>query len=432
MTRWSLQAVERAAPDAASLAAGRALAAPGPWSETGSTDALVWGRCQGSGATPYQVSVDLGGPAYRCTCPSRKFPCKHAIALLLLWVRGGGSITDVAEADPDTLSWARTRAGRTAEAATARPARPSDPAAKAKRLEERLRLMDGGVEDLSLWLTDLVRAGTVQAKRQPLSWWDAAAARLVDSQLPGLAERVRELGSAVNRRDDWADHLLGELGRLWTAARAWRRRHELDDRTLADLRTCVGWTVPTEEVRSADAVDDHWQVLGAHRSDDGRLQQQRTWLRAVGTGETVLVLDFAVRGAPLPVARLAGSVVDATVARYPGSWPRRALFATEPTLITTDHPLPPGGTLGQAFDTLAAAWADNPWAARVPVVLSEAALSATQVRDGTGSTVPLLPAEDPWRLAALTGGRPVTVCGELETGGFRPLAVDLDATGEAR
>jgi uncharacterized Zn finger protein len=27
------------------------------------------------------VSVDLSGPAFRCTCPSRKFPCKHGLAL---------------------------------------------------------------------------------------------------------------------------------------------------------------------------------------------------------------------------------------------------------------------------------------------------------------------------------------------------------------
>ena len=79
MPRWNLQAVEKAAPDASSLTAARKLAVPGPWSETGSTDTLVWGQCQGSGRTPYQVSIDLAGPAYRCSCPSRKFPCKHAL-----------------------------------------------------------------------------------------------------------------------------------------------------------------------------------------------------------------------------------------------------------------------------------------------------------------------------------------------------------------
>ena len=77
-----------AAPDAASLAAGRKLAVPGPWRETGCNDVLVWGQCQGSGKTPYQVSVDLTGPAYRCSCSSRKFPCKHALALLMLWSEG--------------------------------------------------------------------------------------------------------------------------------------------------------------------------------------------------------------------------------------------------------------------------------------------------------------------------------------------------------
>nr|WP_284288187.1 hypothetical protein [Angustibacter aerolatus] len=74
MPRWTPAAVERAAPDAASLAAARRLARPGPWSATGSTDTLVWGSCQGSGSTPYRVSVDLAGPAYRCSLPQPQAP----------------------------------------------------------------------------------------------------------------------------------------------------------------------------------------------------------------------------------------------------------------------------------------------------------------------------------------------------------------------
>ncbi|MBO9524323.1 MAG: SWIM zinc finger family protein [Nocardioidaceae bacterium] len=422
MSRWSLQAVEKIAPDAASLAAGRKLATPGPWSETGSTEALVWGKCQGSGKTPYQVSIDLNGPAYRCSCPSRKFPCKHAIALLLLWVRGDGSVADVAEGADFAREWAQTRAERAA-ASAARPAKEVDPAARAKRVEDRLARMDAGLEDFGLWLTDLVRAGTVAAKRHPYAWWDGVAARLVDAQLPGLAEQVRDLASEIHRRDDWADHLLGRLGLWWTATRAWQRRAELDERTLADLRVCLGWATATEDVRTADAVPGRWQVLGAHRSDDGRLQQQRTWLREVESGEIVVVLDFAAGANPLPAARLVGSVLDTTVARYPGSWPRRALFATEPALAGTDATLPAGTSLRAALDVRAATWAENPWAARVPVLLADAVLSSTHLHDATGAAVPLLPAESPWTLIALTGSRPTTVFGELEETGFRPLAV---------
>ncbi len=45
------------------------------------------GLCAGSGKDPYQTVVDLG-PRYQCSCPSRKFPCKHALALLLSWAKG--------------------------------------------------------------------------------------------------------------------------------------------------------------------------------------------------------------------------------------------------------------------------------------------------------------------------------------------------------
>ncbi|HYQ31732.1 MAG TPA: SWIM zinc finger family protein, partial [Lapillicoccus sp.] len=77
-TRWSADQVLALAPDPSSQGAGRALSTPTPWSGIGSFDSLVWGLCRGSGSRPYQTVVDLDGPAYRCSCPSRKFPCKHA------------------------------------------------------------------------------------------------------------------------------------------------------------------------------------------------------------------------------------------------------------------------------------------------------------------------------------------------------------------
>ena len=111
MARWTPEQVRTAAPDDAALKAARGLARPGPWSETGATDSLVWGKCQGSGKTPYQVSIDVLAPAYRCSCPSRKFPCKHALALLMLWAEGG-DIADVSTPSDFADAWARDRADR--------------------------------------------------------------------------------------------------------------------------------------------------------------------------------------------------------------------------------------------------------------------------------------------------------------------------------
>ena len=90
-TPWSEDQVLALAPDAGSAAAGRRLSAPGPWSLAGAGEAptALWGLCAGSGKDLYQTVVDLTGPAYRCSCPSRKLPCKHALGLLLLWSAGG-------------------------------------------------------------------------------------------------------------------------------------------------------------------------------------------------------------------------------------------------------------------------------------------------------------------------------------------------------
>src|SRR6478609_7474157 len=107
--RWTQQQVIDLAPDPKAVVAARKLAKPGPWSDTGSTETLVWGKCQGSGSTPYQVSVDLTGPAFKCTCPSRKFPCKHGLALLLLWVEGDGSVAELNEPSAFAQEWQEAR-----------------------------------------------------------------------------------------------------------------------------------------------------------------------------------------------------------------------------------------------------------------------------------------------------------------------------------
>lgn len=165
VTRWSREQVIAAAPDASSVSAAQKLARPGPWSQAGANDLLVWGQCQGSGKNPYQVSVDLAEPAYRCSCPSRKFPCKHALALLLLWADGH---VDSAEALADfAQAWADqrvTRAEASARRASGREDGPVDPEAQAKRVASRIAKMDAGIEDLRVWLEDLARTGLAAAR----------------------------------------------------------------------------------------------------------------------------------------------------------------------------------------------------------------------------------------------------------------------------
>ena len=79
--RWTAGQVLALAPDASSRQAAVRLAGAARWG-TGSAGEVIWGLCAGSGQNPYQTVAELTGPASRCSCPSRKFPCKHALALL--------------------------------------------------------------------------------------------------------------------------------------------------------------------------------------------------------------------------------------------------------------------------------------------------------------------------------------------------------------
>lgn len=54
-------------------------------------ETVLFGECKGSGASNYITSADFinqESPVYRCTCPSRQFPCKHSIGLLFAYANG--------------------------------------------------------------------------------------------------------------------------------------------------------------------------------------------------------------------------------------------------------------------------------------------------------------------------------------------------------
>jgi len=423
-TRWAPDRVREMAPDGRSWSAAQALASRPVWSEVGSTDVLLWGRCQGSGASAYKVTVDLSAPALECSCPSRKRPCKHALALALRWARGedGAEVGAAAEA----AAWARQRASRsTTEAGRAAP----DAAGQRKRLEKRLALMDGGMAELERWLADLVTDGLATARGRPHEWWDRMGARMVDAQMSGLADRIRGMPERMAGRDDWATTLLGEMGRWHLAARAWARRDDLDPADVGDLRTFLGWSRSTEEVLAGERVAGRWTVVGVGTADIGRVVEQRTWLHHPEEGLVVL-LDFAAGGAAPATPQLLGSVLQAEAARYPGRPPQRIRFVEEPVPVGQVDDLPDVAVgWARALEAVAPQVARAPWQDRFGVAVAGVRLvdvdTGPVLVDGAGEALPVTGA-DAWATVALTGGRPVTAFVELIGERVRPLAMVLD------
>jgi hypothetical protein len=139
------------APDSSSAKAGAALATARKWSGLGANETAAWGECQGSGKLPYQARIDLLEAAFKCTCPSRKFPCKHGLGLYLLLASDPGLFSG-GDSPSWVTEWLTSRAERT-ERKQQREAAP-DPEAQAKRAAAREAKVASGLDELELWMRD--------------------------------------------------------------------------------------------------------------------------------------------------------------------------------------------------------------------------------------------------------------------------------------
>jgi hypothetical protein len=452
MSRWSSAQVSGAAPDASSLQAGQKLAGnQSVWSDTGCADTLVWGSCQGSGKNPYRILVDTAGPRYKCSCPSRKFPCKHAIGLLILWSENRlpsdqGAESQIPQGAADWLGKGSQNPAAATPQAAEEPDSPETAAQKAeqqaKRRAQREDRITDGLEDLERWLCDQVETGFARAWTDPYKHFDAAAARLVDAQAGGLANRVRELPAIAASGDGWPQRLLIEFARLHLACRAWPHRDSLPEPLAQTLRTVVGIPVPTESVAETPGLRTRWFVAGLRDLQEGKLNSRRVWLYRIDAPEIadqarndgmgtwspwasrwMSVISFTPSGQARDTSLAPGTVVDALAHRYPGCGNWRGLLSKRfADLPLTDAPgwQPTVLSLQQQAAEHRALLAQNPWASVSPAsVRVRVVPDPWLAQDQAGDQVRLL--GEPGDLAKLHGllaGDYGQVLGEWSATGF--------------
>ncbi|WP_399887752.1 SWIM zinc finger family protein [Streptomyces sp. BBFR51] len=449
--RWTTDQVLALAPDAASRRAGSRLGAAGPWSEVGSSDeGAVWGLCKGSGSEPYRTVVDVAdasGPAYACGCPSLKFPCKHALGLLLLWA-GGAAAVPGAEAPEWAQRWIAGRRGRGqgvravadgtegTEGSPAPSAGSGDPEAARRRAARRAERITAGATELEQRLADLLRGGLAGAEQAGHGLWEETAARMVDAQAPGLASRVRELGSIPSSGPGWPVRLLEECALLHLLDQGWSRREGLPDGLAATVRSRVGLPAAAD----GPPVRDRWLVLAQYDTSDARLTTRRIWLHGAETDRTALLLSYGAAGRAPEQALPVGLALEAELSAYPGAGQRRAALGRRFTPPEPTRTRPRGVTTSQAAVRYGDALRDDPWLDSVPVTLGGVVPvpdgGSWQLADADGDTaLPLARSAGNhpglWRLVALSGGAPVTVFGECGHRGFTPLTAWPTGPGPA-
>lgn len=398
------------------MQAGQGLAKPNKWQSLGRNERMLWGECQGSGANPYQVRIDVQDAAYKCSCPSRKLPCKHTLGLLVLMV--DGAVPTKATLPGFVTEWSGNRAKRAEVKQSKATSAAPDPQAQAKRAEKREARVQAGIEQLEAWLSDIVGQGLAAARTQPLSFWTQMAARQIDAQAPGLARRVRALGD-VATGPQWQHKLLAELARLQLLLDAYRNLEHLPLPLAAEVRQLIGWSQDQESVRSSEAVRDHWTVLARRQFEDEQLRVQRTWLHGQRSERFALILEFAVGTQPLPATFVTGQCLDAELVYFDGVPQLRALEKTRHAMGDTRIAMPKLVDVAALQAEHAARLAMNPWLERWPVMLGPVTPLCSGERwyleDTMGRRIAVAAGvRHGWNLLALSGGAACAVFGEWD------------------
>lgn len=429
------------APDAASAKAATGLVSDGKWELLGADADALWGECKGSGAKPYQTQVDKAAMVARCSCPSRKFPCKHGLALLLMYVQPNPRFAQPAARPEWVAQWLASRQERQArkeQSASERPAQ--DPVATAaaalKRKEQRWSRIESGGADLQRWISDQFRAGLARFGQEQREQWRSMSARMVDAQAPGLGQLLQLALAAVERGSEGYEEAAERLGALQLLCEGISRRRQLTASRIADLRTALGWPIDKDEMGDGeqDIVSDQWCTLGvAHHEHDERLRERRVWLRGTQSGRHALLLDFAFKGAGWETQWIAGAAYPATLRFHPGSVPLRASVVEQGNATTHEWPqIDADAAIDQASQWLGA----NPWLPRVPLLLesvqADIGPDGWWLRSPHGRFPLFLDTAAGWSLLAFSGGHALRLMGEWDGRKLQPLHACLQDDPEQR
>lgn len=273
--------VDAEAPNANAIKNGRGLVAKGKFValHKSADGTLLFGECRGSGKSNYRTSCDFirpGAVTYRCSCPSRQFPCKHCIGLMYAFV-DGNTFTEAAV--PDDIVSKREKFAKKAEKKATQASKPrkGDKSALKKKIRAQLE----GLDLLEGLTRELIRTGMGNTNDGTLREVTQHAKRLGDAYLPGaqaaLLRYVNLLGewhqgsggeSAEQQRDARYSECLDQLVRLDALVRHGRAylHKRVDDpellpETESPIAAWLGHAWQLRELRDAGLTQSQVELL---------------------------------------------------------------------------------------------------------------------------------------------------------------------------
>lgn len=414
------------APDEASKKAGIGLASPSKWITRGINELALWGECQGSGSKPYQTQIDLTTIAFKCSCPSRKFPCKHGLGLMLLHAQQPNLFIDF-NMPAWVNDWISKRSEKEVKKAEIAD-KPIDEVAQAKRREARTQKVNAGIQELLVWLKDIIRNGILGMPEKGANYWDNMARRMIDAQASGLATMVKTLAETKFWEEGWQSDFMDAFLRLYTVAESYQNLSGIDSVLQQDILRTIGFTTSLEELKTQDGTKDTWLVLGKETNAEGALTVEQNWLYGVQSNQYALVLQFYAKGQPAVFSLIPGTYLDTELVYFPSAVPYRALIKNS-AVLTTALPDQNGFADWQQLALYESKVTSSlPFYEDMPVLIQQVVPVKIQqawwLKDQQGYLCKIASSfKYLWKLLALSGGAPITIAVIGKENNYMPIGV---------
>lgn len=175
--------IDLSAPNATASANGKKISQKGGFIRLckSADDTLLFGECSGSGKKNYATSADFinpDHPVFRCSCPSRQFPCKHALGLMYDYLAGK---TFTIEEVPEDIQQKREKQEKRKEAAKSAGPKKVNKAAATKKMKKQLE----GLTLAEQFLNEAIRSGLASLEGNSIQTYRSLAKQMGDYYLPG-------------------------------------------------------------------------------------------------------------------------------------------------------------------------------------------------------------------------------------------------------
>ena len=208
--------------------------------------------------------------------------------MLLFYARKRADFSETTAPDWVT-AWLSKRAEK--EEKIANPVeKPINEAVKAKRQQARQQKVEDGIEELRLWLKDIIRNGILGMVDKGFAWFENMAWRMVDAQAGGLATMVRNLGGTNFYAESWQSRFMTQLLSIYVVIEGYKNNKSLDNLLQQDIRSLIGFTQNQDELKEQSGISDNWLALCKQNLDIDHITTERNWLCGIETKRYALVL----------------------------------------------------------------------------------------------------------------------------------------------